>query len=169
MARTSTHSPHSGPMRRHCTQAPPPKPSMKAQLQDACRAHGVVRLPYRWCTHSQRFDLVILGAHPADRNYQYHCQRPSSGTGCRHVLLSAVRITIKDQHRRHSGAAHPKVSRSSLPSHSEAFQRLQEQLSTELAAMGTNERRQWQAHADSRTSTVSRHDDQLRGIADSWD
>ena len=91
-------------------------------------------LPYSWCTHSQRFDQVILGAHLADRNYQYHCQRPSSGTGCRQATCAPLGGgTNHDQHRRTAAlatplsgarAAHPKVSRSSLPSQSEAYPRL---------------------------------------------
>ena len=59
-------------------------------LQDTWRCQTTIQLVHTL----SKFDQMILGAHLADRNYQYHCQRPSSGTGCRHVLLSAVRITI---------------------------------------------------------------------------
>jgi hypothetical protein len=41
----------------------------------------------------------------------------------------------------------PKSADQACHPHSEAFQRLQQQLSTELAASGTSERRQWQTHA----------------------
>jgi hypothetical protein len=133
---------------------------LEAARWRACETHGVMLNPRQVPSEDQRSPYKKMRELPVSLQETFIWYRM--------LTCAPLSGTNRDQHRRHSSAAHPKVSRSSLPSHSEAFQRLQQQPSTELAATGTSEeRRQWQAHTDSRAPSVSRHDDLLPGIADS--